>query len=184
MNSVHCEMGVCSHHWGNLLFCSPTDMCCVPRMPRHFPWSWLNVYIYLFSLFLTLALSGLRVRVSGLQQELQLEKECCRESGSRLAQAQKELNLNEQNLMRSRDELARAQTRITQEGDRVSMCTHRLIGLLINRYDLLMYFSPQSTIYIIITLCTNQYPNTPPPPKKCIFPAAMDCMDYMKAFLL
>ncbi|MCJ8734176.1 hypothetical protein PDJAM_G00232300 [Pangasius djambal] len=69
---------------------------------------------------------GLRVRVSGLQQELQLEKECCRESESRLAQAQKELTVNEQNLTRSRDELARAHTRITQEGDRAQAAEQRV----------------------------------------------------------
>ncbi|KAF5900245.1 centromere protein F-like isoform X1, partial [Clarias magur] len=71
-------------------------------------------------------IDGLRVRVSGLQQELQLEKESFRESESRLAQAQKELNSNEQSLTRSRDELARAQTRITQEGDRAQAAEQRV----------------------------------------------------------
>ncbi|XP_053486851.1 centromere protein F isoform X2 [Ictalurus furcatus] len=71
-------------------------------------------------------IDGLRVRVSGFQQELQLEKERCRESESRLAQAQKELNLNEQNLTRSRDELARARTRITQEEDKVQAAEQRV----------------------------------------------------------
>ncbi|KAI5620637.1 centromere protein F-like isoform X1, partial [Silurus asotus] len=71
-------------------------------------------------------IDGLRVRISGLQQELQLEKECCRESESCLAQVRKELNLNEQNLTRSRDELARAQTRITQEGDRAQAAEQRV----------------------------------------------------------
>ncbi|XP_058252964.1 centromere protein F isoform X1 [Hemibagrus wyckioides] len=71
-------------------------------------------------------IDGLCVRVSGLAQELQLEKERCRESESRLAQAQKELNLNEQNLTRSRDELARAHTRITQEGDRAQGAEQRV----------------------------------------------------------
>ncbi|KAK2838654.1 hypothetical protein Q7C36_013468 [Tachysurus vachellii] len=71
-------------------------------------------------------IDGLRVRVSGMTQELQLEKERCRESESRLVQAQKELNLNEQNLTRSRDELARAHTRITQEGDRAQTAEQRV----------------------------------------------------------
>ncbi|XP_062856467.1 centromere protein F isoform X2 [Trichomycterus rosablanca] len=69
---------------------------------------------------------GLRVRVSGLQQELQLEKECHRETESRLVKAQKDVNTNEQNLTRSRDELARAQTRITQEGDRAQAAEQRV----------------------------------------------------------
>ncbi|KAK3535781.1 hypothetical protein QTP70_021090 [Hemibagrus guttatus] len=71
-------------------------------------------------------IDGLRVRVSGLTQDLQLEKERCRESELHHAQAQKELNLNEQNLTRSRDELARAHTRITQEGDRVQAAEQRV----------------------------------------------------------
>ncbi|TSY55757.1 Centromere protein F [Bagarius yarrelli] len=71
-------------------------------------------------------IDGLRVRVSGLQQELQLEKECCRDSESRLAQVQKELNLNEQNLTRSKDELARVHTRLTQEGDRAQAAEQRV----------------------------------------------------------
>ncbi|XP_026991402.2 centromere protein F isoform X2 [Tachysurus fulvidraco] len=71
-------------------------------------------------------IDGLRVRVSGMTQELQLEKERCRESESRLVQAQKDLNLNEQNLTRSRDELARAHTRIAQEGDRTQSAEQRV----------------------------------------------------------
>ncbi|XP_017545326.1 centromere protein F isoform X2 [Pygocentrus nattereri] len=66
------------------------------------------------------------VRVSGLQKELQVEKERCRESESRLAQAQKELSIKEQNLTRSRDELARVQTRVTQEGDRAQAAEQRV----------------------------------------------------------
>lgn len=52
-----------------------------------------------------------------------MEKERFRETESRLAQTQKEINTKEQNLARSKDELARAQTKITQEGDRVSTIT-------------------------------------------------------------
>ncbi|KAL6480363.1 hypothetical protein MHYP_G00113960 [Metynnis hypsauchen] len=66
------------------------------------------------------------VRVSGLQKELQVEKERCRESESRIAQAQKELSMKEQNLTCSRDELARAQTRVTQEGDRAQAAEQRV----------------------------------------------------------
>ncbi|KAL7885733.1 hypothetical protein AOLI_G00060280 [Acnodon oligacanthus] len=66
------------------------------------------------------------VRVSGLQKELQVEKERCRESESSLAEAQKELSMKEQNLTRSRDELARAQTRVTQEGDRAQAAEQRV----------------------------------------------------------
>lgn len=69
------------------------------------------------------ALSG---RVSGLQRELQAEKERYRDTESRLAQTQKELNIKEQSLTRSRDELARAQTRITQEGDRAQGAEQRV----------------------------------------------------------
>ncbi|XP_036424477.1 centromere protein F [Colossoma macropomum] len=66
------------------------------------------------------------VRVSGLQKELQVEKERCRETESRLAQTQKELSMKEQNVTRSRDELARAQTRVTQEGDRAQAAEQRV----------------------------------------------------------
>ncbi|XP_007247498.3 centromere protein F [Astyanax mexicanus] len=69
------------------------------------------------------ALSG---RVSGLQRELQAEKERYRDTESCLAQTQKELNIKEQSLTRSKDELARAQTRITQEGDRAQGAEQRV----------------------------------------------------------
>ncbi|KAL0176309.1 hypothetical protein M9458_028639, partial [Cirrhinus mrigala] len=60
----------------------------------------------------------MRVRVSDLQREAQLESERLRDMESRLAQANKEISTKEQSLMRTQDQLTRAQTRITQETDR------------------------------------------------------------------
>ncbi|KAL1261690.1 hypothetical protein QQF64_006955 [Cirrhinus molitorella] len=60
----------------------------------------------------------LRVRVSDLQREAQLESERLRDVESRLAQANKESSTKEQSLMRTQDQLTRAETRITQETDR------------------------------------------------------------------
>ncbi|XP_018936784.2 centromere protein F isoform X1 [Cyprinus carpio] len=60
----------------------------------------------------------LRVRVSDLQREAQLESERLRDMESRLAQANREISTKEQSLTRTQDQLTRAQTRITQETDR------------------------------------------------------------------
>ncbi|XP_016381082.1 centromere protein F-like [Sinocyclocheilus rhinocerous] len=59
-----------------------------------------------------------RVRVSDLQREAQLESERLRDVESRLAQANREISTKEQSLMRTQDQLTRAQTHITQETDR------------------------------------------------------------------
>ncbi|XP_043113196.1 centromere protein F [Puntigrus tetrazona] len=63
-------------------------------------------------------IDGLRVRVSDLQREAQLESERLRDMESRLAQANREISTKEQNLTRAQDQLTRAQTRITQETER------------------------------------------------------------------
>ncbi|XP_058653429.1 centromere protein F isoform X2 [Onychostoma macrolepis] len=60
----------------------------------------------------------LRVRVSDLQREAQLESERLRDMESRLTQANREISTKEQSLARTQDQLTRAQTRITQETDR------------------------------------------------------------------
>ncbi|KAI4893697.1 hypothetical protein NFI96_000597 [Prochilodus magdalenae] len=65
-------------------------------------------------------------RVSWLQKELQVEKERCKETSSRLTQTQKELNTKEQNLVRTKDELTRAQTCITQDKDRAQAAEQRV----------------------------------------------------------
>ncbi|XP_039504714.1 centromere protein F isoform X2 [Pimephales promelas] len=61
----------------------------------------------------------LRVRVSDLQREAQLESERLKDVESRLAQANREINTKEQSLTRSQDQLTRAENRITQETERV-----------------------------------------------------------------
>ncbi|KAK1804140.1 hypothetical protein P4O66_020179 [Electrophorus voltai] len=66
------------------------------------------------------------LHVSGLQRELQLEKERCQEAETHLTQAQRELSTKDQKLTRSTDELARAQTRIMQEGDRAQAAELRV----------------------------------------------------------
>ncbi|XP_066505845.1 centromere protein F [Hoplias malabaricus] len=66
------------------------------------------------------------MKVSGLQKELQVEKERLRETESRLSQIQKDVDMKGQNLARSKDELARAQTRIAQEGDRAQAAEQRV----------------------------------------------------------
>ncbi len=58
-----------------------------------------------------LSLSELRVRVSDLQREAQLESERLRDMESRLAQANREISTKEQSLTRTQDQLTRAQTR-------------------------------------------------------------------------
>ncbi|XP_059372174.1 centromere protein F isoform X1 [Carassius carassius] len=60
----------------------------------------------------------LRVRVTDLQREAQLESERLRDMESRLAQANREISTKEQSLTRMQDQLTRAQTHITQETDR------------------------------------------------------------------
>uniref|UniRef100_A0A8C1JUQ1 Centromere protein F-like n=1 Tax=Cyprinus carpio TaxID=7962 RepID=A0A8C1JUQ1_CYPCA len=60
----------------------------------------------------------LRVHVSDLQREAQLESERLRDVESHLAQANREISTKEQSLTCTQDQLTRAQTRITQETDR------------------------------------------------------------------
>ncbi|XP_073676653.1 uncharacterized protein [Garra rufa] len=68
----------------------------------------------------------LRVRVSDVQREAQLESERLRDVESRLAQANKEVSTKEQSLMRTQDQLTRAQTRITQETDRAQVSEQKV----------------------------------------------------------
>ncbi|KAK7140982.1 hypothetical protein R3I93_015203 [Phoxinus phoxinus] len=68
----------------------------------------------------------LRVRVSGLQREAQLESERLKDVESRLAQASREISTKEQSLTRSQDQLTRAQNRITQETDRVQSAEQKV----------------------------------------------------------
>ncbi|XDV37668.1 hypothetical protein PO909_007233 [Leuciscus waleckii] len=68
----------------------------------------------------------LRVRVSDLQREAQLESERLKDVESRLAQASREISTKEQSLTRSQDQLTRAQTRITQETDRVQSAEQKV----------------------------------------------------------
>lgn len=71
-------------------------------------------------------IDGLRVRVSDLQREAQLESEHLKDVESRLAQAQRDINTKEQSLTRTQDQLTRAQTRITQETDRVQAAEQKV----------------------------------------------------------
>ncbi|XP_056106388.1 centromere protein F [Rhinichthys klamathensis goyatoka] len=68
----------------------------------------------------------LRVRVSDLQREAQLESERLKDVESRLAQANREISTKEQSLTRSQDQLTRAQTRITQETERVQSAEQKV----------------------------------------------------------
>ncbi|XP_067240640.1 centromere protein F isoform X1 [Chanodichthys erythropterus] len=68
----------------------------------------------------------LRVRVSDLQREAQLESDRLKDVESRLAQANKEISTKEQSLTRTQDQLTRAQTRITQETDRVQAAEQKV----------------------------------------------------------
>ncbi|XP_051774258.1 centromere protein F isoform X2 [Ctenopharyngodon idella] len=68
----------------------------------------------------------LRVRVSDLQREAQLESERLKDVESRLAQASREISTKEQSLTRTQDQLTRAQTRITQETDRVQAAEQKV----------------------------------------------------------
>lgn len=71
-------------------------------------------------------IDGLRVRVSDLQREAQLESERLKDVESRLAQASREISTKEQSLTRTQDQLTRAQTRITQETDRVQTAEQKV----------------------------------------------------------
>ncbi|XP_067313124.1 centromere protein F isoform X2 [Pseudorasbora parva] len=71
-------------------------------------------------------IDGLRVRVSDLQREAQLESERLKDVESRLAEASREISTKEQSLTRTQDQLTRAQTRITQETDRVQTAEQKI----------------------------------------------------------
>ncbi|XP_051505760.1 centromere protein F-like isoform X2 [Myxocyprinus asiaticus] len=63
-------------------------------------------------------IDDLRVRVSELKREAQLDSERLKEVESHLTQTHREISTKEQTLTRTQDQLTRAQTRITQESDR------------------------------------------------------------------
>lgn len=68
----------------------------------------------------------LRVRVSDLQREAQLESERMKDAESRLAQANREISSKEQSLTRTQEQLTRAQTRSTQETDRAQTAEQKV----------------------------------------------------------
>ncbi|XP_056327752.1 centromere protein F isoform X2 [Danio aesculapii] len=68
----------------------------------------------------------LRVRVSDLQREAQLESERMKDLESRLAQANREISSKEQSLTRTQEQLTRAQTRSTQETDRAQTAEQKV----------------------------------------------------------
>lgn len=68
----------------------------------------------------------LRVRVSDLQREAQLETERMKDVESRLAQANREISSKEQSLTRTQEQLTRAQTRSTQETDRAQTAEQKV----------------------------------------------------------
>ncbi|XP_052005174.1 centromere protein F-like [Xyrauchen texanus] len=71
-------------------------------------------------------IDDLRVRVSELKREAQLDSERLKEVESHLTQTHREISTKEQTLTRTQDQLTRAQTRITQENDRAQTAEQKV----------------------------------------------------------